>query len=119
MFRDLTVNVIALRLVALIVLAPIQRLEVAVAADVLGDPGPKYDGELRVDPLRHLDLFGSLSTIIFGIGWSKPVTIDPAKFRVGRAGVLVVILAAFATLLATAFVMRLLLTPALTMLPDT
>jgi Zn-dependent protease len=60
-----------------------------------------------------------LSTIIFGIGWSRWVTVDPAKLRLGRPGVVVVIVAAFAALLVTAFVLRLLVTPALTMLPDT
>jgi Zn-dependent protease len=118
-FRDLTTNLIVLRLVSLLIIAQVQRMVVAATAVALGDPGPKYDGDLRVDPLRHLDLFGSLSTIVFGIGWSRLVTVDPAKLRLGRPGVVVVIVAAFAALLATAFVLQLLVTPALTMLPDT
>jgi hypothetical protein len=119
MFVDLTINLIVLRLLSLLIIAPIQRLAVAAAAVALGDPGPKYDGELTVDPLRHLDLFGSLTTIVFSIGWSKSVAIDPAKLKVGRAGVVVVILAAFAAVMLTAFVFHLLVTPVVTMLPFT
>jgi Zn-dependent protease len=100
-------------------MAPVQRVVVAATAVALGDAGPKHDGDLTGDPFRHLDLFGSLSTIIFGIGWSRPVAVDPAEHRVGRAGVVVVIIAAFAALLVTAFVLRMLVTPALTMLPYT
>src|SRR4051812_26451745 len=117
MFVDLTINLIVLRFVSLLIIAPIQRVVVVATAVALGDAGPRYDGELTGDPLRHLDLFGSLSTIVFGIGWSKPVTVDPSKLKVGRAGVVLMIIAAFAALLVTAFVLRMLVTPALTMLP--
>src|SRR3954471_15368812 len=117
MFSDLTVNVLVLRLVALAFLAPVQRLAVAASAVALGDAGPKYDGELKLDPLRHVELFGLLSTIILGIGWSKPVTVDAAQLRLGRAGIVLVILAAFVALLLMALVSRLLATPVVTMLP--
>lgn len=119
MFVNLTINIIVLRLLSLLIVAPLQRLAVAGTVVVLGDAGPKYDGDLKVDPLRHLDLFGSLSTIVFGIGWSKPVSVDPAKLRIGRVGIAVVIIAAFAALLVAAFAFRMLVTPALTMLPYT
>ncbi len=117
MFVDLTINLIVLRLLSLVLVALVQRLAVAASAVALGDPGPKYDGELTLDPLRHMDVFGALSTILFGIGWSKMVAIDAGKLRIGRAGVVAVILAPFAALLLVAFVMHLLVTPALTMLP--
>jgi Zn-dependent protease len=119
MFVDLTINLIVLRLLSLLIIAPVQRVTVAATAVALGDAGPKLDGELTGDPLRHLDLFGTLSSIIFGIGWSRSVTVDLAKYRTGRAGVVVVIIAAFAALLVTAFVLRMLVIPALTMLPFT
>lgn len=119
MFNDLTINLIVLRLVSLLIVAPLQRVAVAATTVALGDAGPKYDGELTIGPIRHLNLFGALSTIIFGIGWSKTVAVDPTALRVGRAGVVVVILAAFAALVTTAYVLHMLATPALTMLPYT
>lgn len=117
MFVDLTINLIVLRLLALLIVAPAQRVTFAATAVILGDAGPKHDGDLRVDPLRHLDPFGSLSTVVFGIGWSRLVTVDAAQFKVGRAGAALVVAASFAALVLTAFVLHRLVTPAVTMLP--
>jgi len=119
MFGDLTVNLVVLRFLSLLIIAAVQGAAVAATAVALGDAGPKYDGVLTANPLRHLELFGSLSTIFFGVGWSRPVAVDLAEFRVGRAGVVVVILAAFVALVAAAFVLQLLVIPALTILPYT
>ena len=65
MFADLTINLIVLRFLSLLIVAAVQGAAVAAAAVTLGDPGPRYDGGLTANPLRHLDLFGSLSTIVF------------------------------------------------------
>jgi Zn-dependent protease len=119
MFADLTINLIVLRIASLLIIAAVQGAAVAATAVALGDAGPKYDGVLTANPLRHLDLFGSLSTIFFGVGWSRPVAIDLGELRVGRAGVVVVILAAFAAQVVAAFVLHVLEVPALTMLPYT
>lgn len=119
MFAELTINLIALRFLSLLIMAAVQGVTVAATAVALGDPGPKYDGGLTGNPLRHLNPFGSLSAIFFAIGWSSPVAVDPAEFRVGRAGVVVVILAPFVALVGAAFVLHLLEIPALTMLPYT
>lgn len=53
----------------------------------LGDPTAKYSGRLTLNPLVHLDPFGTLlliATFLFGgvcIGWAKPVPINPYNFR--------------------------------------
>ena len=39
----------------------------------LGDPTPKYEGRLSLNPLRHLDLIGTLCLLFFHMGWAKPV----------------------------------------------
>jgi Zn-dependent protease len=117
MFAELTIQLIVLRLLSLLVMAAVQGAAVAATAVLLGDRGPKYDGGLTVNPLRHLELFGAISTILFAIGWSRPMAVDPRQFRVGRAGIVVVVAAAFVALLVTAFVLHTLVIPALTMLP--
>lgn len=119
MFTDLTIQSIVLRFLSLMILVAIQGVSIAATTVALGDPGPKYDNRLTGNPLRHLALFGSLSTILFAIGWSRSIAVDPAQFRVGRAGVAVVILAPFVALVAASFVLHLLVIPALTMLPYT
>lgn len=55
----------------------------------LGDNTAKYSGRLTINPLKHLDLFGSIvlpiSLVFFGspivVGWAKPVPINPYNFR--------------------------------------
>jgi len=64
------------------------------AADSLGDPTPRLAGRLSVNPLVHIDLFGSIllptaSFLLGGVifGWAKPVPYNPynLKSRVGEA----------------------------------
>ena len=52
----------------------------ANAADKLGDTTPRAQGRLTLNPLKHMDLFGTL--LIFGcnFGWGKPVEINPDNF---------------------------------------
>ncbi|MBU1983849.1 site-2 protease family protein, partial [bacterium] len=47
----------------------------------LGDPTAKTMGRLTLNPLRHLDFFGSLMLVFIGFGWAKPVPVDPRYFR--------------------------------------
>ncbi len=63
------------------------------AADALGDPTPRLQKRLTLNPLRHLDLFGSvifpvLSYMAGGIilGWAKPVMINPYNLKARRWG---------------------------------
>ncbi len=46
----------------------------------LGDDTAYLAGRLTLNPLAHLDLVGSICFIIGGIGWAKPVPINPARF---------------------------------------
>lgn len=59
----------------------------------LGDPTAKYAGRLTLNPLKHLDLFGSVILpllLIFtmgkGIAWAKPVPVNPYNFRDQKYG---------------------------------
>ena len=38
-----------------------------------GDPTPKLQGRLTLNPFAHLDPVGTLMLFIIGIGWAKPV----------------------------------------------
>ena len=46
-----------------------------------GDPTPKEQGRLSLNPFRHLDPIGTLMLFIVGIGWAKPVEINPNNIR--------------------------------------
>jgi len=45
-------------------------------ANKLGDPTAKNQGRLTLNPLAHLDPFGSLMILFVGFGWAKPVPVD-------------------------------------------
>ncbi len=59
------------------------------AARALGDKTAEYEGRLTLNPLKHIDPFGSvilplllyLSHASFLIGWAKPVPYNPYNFR--------------------------------------
>lgn len=57
------------------------------AALRLGDPTAKYAGRLTLNPLKHIDMIGSIivpiitSLLGVGFGWAKPVPFNPDNFR--------------------------------------
>jgi Zn-dependent protease len=52
----------------------------------LGDPTAKYQGRLSLNPLRHIDLIGALSMVLFHFGWAKPVPINTRYFKNPKRG---------------------------------
>lgn len=62
-------------------------------ADFLGDPTPARMGRLSLNPLRHLDFFGTLLLFFTNFGWAKPVVVDPSNFRLPQRAMLSVALA--------------------------
>lgn len=60
----------------------------------LGDPTPKSQGRLTLNPLAHLDPIGSLVLILTRrFGWAKPVPINPNYYKKPRRGMMFVSLA--------------------------
>ncbi len=51
-----------------------------------GDPTPRFNGRLTLNPLAHLDLVGTLLMIFTGFGWAKPVTVDPRYYKNQKRG---------------------------------
>lgn len=63
----------------------------ALTANVLGDPTPRWQGRLTLNPLAHLDPIGTLVLILTRrFGWAKPVPINPAYFKDWRTGMALV-----------------------------
>ena len=67
----------------------------AFTSDRLGDPTPRRQGRVTLNPLAHIDWMGFIALLLLGFGWGKPVQIDPSyyknrrrdEFLVGIAGV--------------------------------
>jgi Zn-dependent protease len=69
--------------------AVIHEVMHGVAADKLGDPTARYAGRLTLNPIPHLDPFGSIilpiilavSGASFFFAWAKPVPYNPFNLR--------------------------------------
>jgi Zn-dependent protease len=68
----------------------------SLMASLLGDPTPRSEGRLSLGPRSHIDPVGTLLCVILaffpvaagpvGLGWGKPVKVDPWKLRGGPNG---------------------------------
>ncbi len=70
-----------LGLVALLPAFVLHELAHAYTAVALGDPTPRYQGRLTLNPLKHLDLIGTILILSTGFGWARPVEVNPTNFR--------------------------------------
>ena len=68
----------------------------ALAAYSLGDTTAQQAGRLTLNPIRHLDPFGTIMLLLItftglpGIGWGKPVPVNGRALRYGRRGMAIV-----------------------------
>ena len=53
----------------------------AWVSDKLGDPTPRRQGRVTLNPLAHIDWIGFLALLLVGFGWGKPVQIDPSYYK--------------------------------------
>jgi Zn-dependent protease len=119
MHFDQTTVIYFFALVAAIILHEISH---GVAALFFGDDTARRAGRLTLNPLPHIDPFGSIILPALGalagvpvIGWAKPVPVNPSRLRNQRRDMLFVSLAGPATnlllMFAAAEVARALYTP--------
>ncbi len=98
MFRHMTADTIFLALPALVFSIILHEVAHGYAAYRLGDPTAKYSNRLTLNPMAHVDLFGSIilplilivvhSPVLFG--WAKPVPFNPYYFRDPKRGIMIV-----------------------------
>lgn len=91
---------IIFQIAIIIVSIVFHELSHGYAAYFLGDPTAKYAGRLTLNPLKHLEIFGSiivpLLTFALGgivFGWAKPVPYNPYNLRAKKYGEVIVALA--------------------------
>ncbi len=68
-------------LVMLFVVFPVHECSHALAAKLLGDDTAEREGRITLNPFAHLDIMGTIGILAFGIGWAKPVPVNPARCR--------------------------------------
>jgi Zn-dependent protease len=70
-------SVLLPRAITLIIALTVHEFSHAWVATAYGDETPRAAGRLTLNPLRHLDIMGSLMLIFVGFGWAKPVPVNP------------------------------------------
>lgn len=65
----------------------------AFVSDRLGDPTPRMQGRVTLNPRAHFEPFGFLALMFCGFGWGVPVEIDPRYYKHPRRDELLVSLA--------------------------
>ena len=73
-------------------------------ANKLGDPTAKNSGRLTLNPIAHLDMYGSLMILFVGFGWAKPVPVDSRYLANPRIDMMKIAFAGPASNLLLAFV---------------
>ncbi|MBQ7624726.1 MAG: site-2 protease family protein [Clostridia bacterium] len=66
---------------AILICLTIHELSHALAARSLGDDTAYVQGRMTLNPIAHIDLIGLICMLIAGIGWAKPVPVNPYNFR--------------------------------------
>lgn len=87
-------------IIALVIAFTLHEYAHAYVAHKFGDPTPKNQGRLTLNPMAHLDPFGTIMILLVGFGWARPVEINRYHFKKPRlAETLVTLAGPFANLL--------------------
>lgn len=79
--------------ISLVIAITVHEFAHALSADRLGDPTPRLQGRLTLNPLAHLDPLGTIMLFLVRFGWGKPVQFDPFNLRNPRRDAAIISLA--------------------------
>ena len=77
---------LAASFIAVVIVLTLHEFAHSFVAVKCGDPTPKWNGRLTLNPLKHFDLIGLICFALVGFGWAKPVPINPNNFKKYRTG---------------------------------
>jgi Zn-dependent protease len=78
---NLAPSLLISRILTLVIALTIHEFSHAFVAYRFGDTTARDAGRLTLNPLKHLDMMGSLLLLLVGFGWAKPVPINPYALR--------------------------------------
>ena len=94
---------IVVRLAVFMLIVPIHESAHGLMAHWFGDDTAKDAGRITLNPFAHLDIAGFVLMLFLGVGWAKPVPVNPSKFKKRRLGMAMVSLAGPLSNLIAAF----------------
>ena len=95
MFRNFDMENFIISMIVIICSITLHEFGHAFSADYLGDPGPRKDNRVNLWPDKHFDPLGFVMIIVssiagMGIGWGKPVMVNPRHFKNPRRDMVIV-----------------------------
>ena len=75
-----------LRAVVVLIAIPFHESAHALASHLLGDDTAVRAGRLSMNPMHHFDPLGALCMLVGGVGWAKPVSINPYNYKNPKLG---------------------------------
>lgn len=85
-FYQIIISVIS-SLAVIFFTLPIHEWAHGFVSTKLGDPTPKYQGRLTLNPMAHIDWVGAAAILLFGIGWAKPVQVNARYYKNPKWGI--------------------------------
>lgn len=73
-------------ILALVAALTVHEFFHAFVARALGDRTAEDAGRLTLNPVKHLDPFGTILLLTVGFGWGRPVPVNPYNLRSPRWG---------------------------------
>ncbi|MFT4416987.1 site-2 protease family protein [Fredinandcohnia humi] len=102
-FLAFELHLIPYVVITLLVAFTVHEFAHAYVAYRFGDYTAKNQGRLTLNPIAHLDPFGTLLIFLAGFGWARPVPVNRFHFKNPRvAGILVSIAGPLSNLLVAA-----------------
>lgn len=106
-FTEIIIYIIS-SLAVIFITMPIHEFAHGFVATRLGDPTPRWQGRLTLNPLAHIDYMGAAAILLFGIGWARPVSVNPRYFKNPKRGMAITAIAGPVANVLLAFVFMLL-----------
>lgn len=106
-FQNFQLDQLIFFIVALVVAITVHEFAHALVATWQGDNTAKMLGRLTLNPMSHLDPFGTVLLFIAGFGWGKPVPYNPTMLRHGMVSEVWIALAGPAANVIVAFLLAL------------
>lgn len=81
------VVIFLITIVAFFVSLSVHEFAHGFTAQKMGDLTPKLAGRVTLNPFKHISLSGLICFALLGVGWAKPMPINPLNFKKYRKGI--------------------------------
>lgn len=87
---------------------PVHEFAHAAVAKLLGDDTAEREGRLTLNPIVHLDIWGTIAMLVMGFGWTNPAPVNSSNFKNRKVGNLLTALAGPAANLILSYIFMIL-----------